>query len=298
MLRQFGTFLAWFSGSLAGVSALLYGLGFVATMAEDQLLGIGFAVATRDPAFYVARGGSLVMRTLIFAIWPVLGFVVLAAMLRAAHARLGTAHRGWLEGARRVGRAGVAPLAAIAMLSLALLGLERLIMPGLEIDGLLFVNAIPADSCDGGDPLKRAIFMQDHAELGDQFMLVSLWAGVVLGLGVIAWPQVILEGNTLWLVVAGIAVFLTIVGVPVAYGIMGARIAAPSVQIEPMPGDNPGRIRLLSRSENGALVWLEEQQLVRWISARKIDTLTVGPGEPLLRLSCAAAGVRAEGDKR
>lgn len=296
MLKQFGTFIAWISGSLAGIGAILYGLGFVATMAEDRLLGIGFAFAIREPEFYVERGGSLTMRTLIPAIGPVLVLVAFAAAFRWLSRQLDLAGNARLVTPRRLAQAAAPPLAAMVMLFVSLAGLVNIVGPALDVSGLLFSRGPPLENCDGAGEVAKAILSPESDARSAFFKRFAMHAGVVAGLGLIAWPHLLGSGKGLWLAIAGIAGFFALVGVPITYGILVAEKSAPEVWIEPPPNGGEERLRLLSRTNDSILIWLEDRRLLRWINAQQIETLTVGPGEPIIALSCPGPGSSAEGD--
>lgn len=157
MLKQFGTFIGWLSGSLAGISAIFYGLGFIATMAEDRLLGIGFAFAIREPEFYLERGGSLAMRTLIPGLGPVLGLVLGAAALRWIIGKLDLAERDEIAPVWRLVESAAPRATAIAMLVVALAGLVKVVGPALDLSGLLFTDPSGPDVCNGSNDVAKAI---------------------------------------------------------------------------------------------------------------------------------------------
>ena len=91
-------------------------------------------------------------------------------------------------------------------------------------------------------------------------------------------------------------VFLALVGAPIAYGGLVVQHSAPEIWIEPLAGDAGAKMRLLSRSDGGVLVWLEDERKVRWINVSRIDVLTVGPDRPILTISCSETGAAPEGE--
>lgn len=287
MLKSFATFVAWISGSLAGISAILYALGFVATKAADQVLGIGFDFATRDPVFYVARGSSLVMRTLIISVWPALAVLGIAAAVRwvcGARAADGDAAKG--STLRRLGAASAAPAVSLAMLTLAFLALASFVIPALDFEGLLFTTAGPERTCAQPNGVVKALMLQDHGTLNRTFTLFALCAGLIVGAGIALHDRFLQAGHAAWLAVAGLAGFLTLVGIPIAYGALVVEAAAPSVRITPAPAAAAGPTRLLARSNSGALIWLENEREVLWVSGGAIQTLVIGPSRPIVILAC------------
>jgi hypothetical protein len=287
VLKTFATFVAWISGSLAGISAILYALGFVATKAADQVLGIGFDFATRDPVFYVARGSSLVMRTVIISVWPALAVLGIAATIRwVCGAGSGGGGAAKVSTLRRLAAAVAAPAVSVAMLALALIALAGFVIPALDFEGLLFTHPDPARDCARPNELVTALMLQDHGTLNRTFTQFALCAGFIIGAGIALYPKFLEAGQAAWLAVAGLAGFLTLVGIPIAYGALIVEAAAPSVRITPAPADAAGPTRLLARSNSGALVWLEDEREVLWVSGGAIKSLVIGASRPIVILDC------------
>ncbi len=287
MLKQFGALLAWFSGSVAGISAVLYALGFIATIAADRVLGVGLEFASRDPVSYIARGGSIIMRTVIISMWAVLAVIAVTAAIRWVYVKLGLAERAWLGTARRWAGAAAAPIASLTMIVLAVAGLAYYVLPALDVGGLLFAGPMSDDDWAGKSDLEKAVLSQNHPALRTWFNKFAICVGLVAGLGLIARSRLVKEVQRIWLILASVAGFLALVGAPIAYGALVVQTSAPDVWIDPPPGDGVAGMRLLSRSDGGVLVWLEDQRKVRWINASRIDVLTVGPGRPIETIFCS-----------
>jgi hypothetical protein len=295
VLKQFGACIAWFSGSVAGISAILYTLGFVATKAADQVLGIGFDFASHDPVFYVARGGSLVMRTTLISMWPALTVIGAAAAIRWGSARIRPAEPAPPGALRRWAGAATAPLVALGMIALAFVALSQFVLPALEIEGLLFADRVQAEVCAQQSALIRAVLAQDHDALKLHFTRYALCVGLIVGIGVAARSALIDNGPRAWLALAGVAGFLALVGTPIGYGALVVQTSPPDLRIEPPAKDDSGPMRLLSRSDGGVLVWLERRRVIQWISAAQIDRLTVGPDRPIATVACPDDGSQQGG---
>lgn len=296
MLKQFGALIAWLSGSVAGISAILYALGFIATKSADQVLGVGLDFASRDPFDYVARGGSVVMRTVIISMGPVLVVMALASLFRRGYARSGLGKRQSLDMVRRWGGVAAAPTTALTMIVLVFAGLTYCVLPALQVEGLLFAEAKPLDGCNDGGDIAAAILSQDRAVLGYWFNLFAVCIGLVTGLGIIARSRLALEGQRIWLTFAGVAGLLALVGVPIAYGALVVQASAPDVWINASPNDGASTTRMLSRSDSGVLVWLEDKRKVQWINVSRIDNLTIGRDRPILTVSCSWPHLPTDGD--
>jgi len=286
MLKQIGGFVAWFSGSVAGISALLYALGFVATKAADQVLGVGIDFTSRDAVAYVARGGSVVMRTALISVWSALGVLAVAALIRWFWARSGLEGRASVARLRPSAEAVAPPAAALAMIAVSIIGLARYVVPALGVEGLLFASLAPAEVCAREPGLQRAILTQNAEALQDFFSVFALCIGAVIGLGLLARQALMAPDRRSWAVLAGLALFLGLLGAPIGYGALVLEAAAPPVAIRPETAGEPGRMRLISRADNGILIWLEDRRKLRWIKAEKVDMLTVGRSQPIVTISC------------
>lgn len=285
-MKQIGLLVAWLSGSLAGITAGLYALGFVATIGADALLGIDAALNVRDPAFYIGRGASLLVRTLLIGMLSALPVIALGEAI------------GWLgrcqaiarvDGTGRVRRAlgaAVTPAASFGMLSLALVGLDGYILPSRAARDLLFTDEIAADICRAADPLTLAIFAQQRDALDSGFTAMALIAGGVVGLAVIARERLADPGRGLWLSLAAIAGFLVLIQVPLAYGFMAVEIAPHRIEVAAPPGTGEGPLRLLARSAGGLLLWREHERRVLWIRDSEVATFTIGAGAPIAPIGC------------
>ena len=202
MLKQFGALLAWFSGSVAGVSAVLYAFGFIATKAADQVLGVGFEFASRDPVVYIGRGGSVVMRTVLYSVWGVLAVIAVAAAIRWGYVKLGGSERAWLGTARRWAGGAAAPTAALTMIVLVFAGLAVCVLPTLQVGGLLFAEKMSEQACTGKSDLVKALLSQNRPALGAWFNIFAICVGLVAGLGIIARSRLVKEVQRVWLMLA------------------------------------------------------------------------------------------------
>lgn len=273
LLKKFGGVIAWLSGSLAGVSALLYAIGFLATKSADQALGLGFDFAARDPVFYIARGGSMIMTIAILSVVPAVVVIVMGELLRRAGRRLAARAPATVQRVSGWAEILAAPVSSLAMVALVLVGLAYSVTPATNADGMLFA-AIDVEFC-----------ARDRESLDQRFVLFAIIIGLVAGVGVIARASLLDAGQWLWSCLAGLALFLALVGTPIAYGALAVTPDAPRVWITPLEEDQ-GRMWLLSRAEDGAVIWLEEQRKVRWIRADQINTLTFGPSATIASVMC------------
>ena len=280
LVKRIGGLVGWVSGSLAGLTAILYAIGFVASKAADQALGIGLDLASRDAFVHVARGASLVMRTGLIAIWPVLVVLAGAVGVRWLARLLDPAGslRGRLHGL-------AAPAAGATMLAIAVAGLSLCVAPALGVRGLLFAEAPTTGICPT-DTLERAILAQDRISLQRWFDVYALGLGAVLGIGLLARRRFGAGTPPVWSLLAVVAVTLALLGAALAYGALVVETTAPEVQLAPEPGTAAGPMRLLARDADGVLVWLEGERRVRWIAGGQIDMLTVGESRPLVVNPC------------
>ena len=278
MLKQLGGFVGWLSASLTGLSAILYVLGFIATKAADHLLGIAFSIASHDPTFYIARGGSMVIRAALIAIWPVLALNLAALACRYLLKRRRRSETSTDNNLHRLIDSSIALTIAAAMVAIALSALALIVVPALDVTGLLF-RSNSGNACTATPHLENALLTQDRDQLDRWFAWFALSAGLVVGLATVGRERLFRRGVPL--AVSSLAVFLILVATPIAYGTLAVELSAPRVWIKPPPGDDGSEMRILSRSDGGVLVWLEKQRLVRWINETQIDTLTVDKSEGL-----------------
>ncbi len=284
LVKKFGGLIAWLSGSLAGVTALLYASGFLATKSADQALGVAFDLATRDPIFYIARGGGMFMSVAIISIASAVAVILTVELLRRAARRIGRLVPETAKAVQSWAATLTAPAASMSMMALVLAGLAACVIPATKAEGLLFAGPPSAEFCAG-----------DRDALDPLFVSFAIVIGAVAGLGVAARASLLDATQWLWTCLAGFALFLALVGTPIAYGALAVKADAPRVWITPQTED-PGRMWLLSRARDGALIWLEEQGKVRWIRADQIQTLTFGRNEPIAAVMCAAANAPLKGD--
>ena len=294
MLKQFGALLAWISGSVAGITAVLYTLGFIVTKSVDRVLGIGLEFTSRDPVVHIGRGGNVVMHTALIAILPALAVIAVAHAVRWGNARFGLADRPLLAGTYRLAAAAATPVTVVAIVVVALAGMGRFVAPALEVEGLLF--ATPEQACAVDGKLARAVVSQDREMLKDSYRNFAICVGLVAGLGVVAWTSLAAKENWIWLVFTGLAVFLVLVGTPIAYGTLMVRAFAPVVTVDPPAADPAIHMRLLARTDRGVLVWVEYQHKVQWINSARINSLIVGSDEPILAFDCPEIAPAQPGD--
>lgn len=278
MLKQFLTLL----GSIAGINAIFYALGFVVTHIADASLGIGFEFTDRDPAFYVARGGMMVASILIVAIWPALAVILLTSAGQRALTRPGLLRR--MPRLPELVERHVAGLAALAMLALAVLALVLLIAPLFDMPPLLFFEGDESRACEGA--LREALLSQDREYLAGMAAVFALLLGTFIGIAMAARRRIFVPGAGLSVFLASTAGVLFMAMLTVSYGKLSIPAKAPPVWITPAP-QGEGAHRLLARSSDGVLIWLEAERKVHWIAARRIDALTVADDQVIAAPPCA-----------
>lgn len=284
LLKRSGGLLAGLSGSIAGISALLYAAGFIATKSADQTLGIEFEFAARDPVFYIRRGGLMLTRIAVLAVGPAVAVIVVLELMRRGGRRLGTLAPGAAETASSLAAPLKAPAASLVMVALVVGGLAYCLDGAPKTDGLLFETAPGPEICA----------LDRDAEEG-RFLIYAAIIGVVGGVGVVAGSALFSADQWFWACLAGFALFLALIGTPIVYGYLAVKPEAPRVWIEPFESD-AGRMWLLSRGSDGALVWLEEQRMVEWVRSDKIETLRFGRKESIMSALCDAGNAPPEGE--
>lgn len=285
MLKQLSGLVGWVSGSIAGLSAILYAIGFLATKASDNVLGIGLDFTSQDHFEYVARGSSVIARTAILGGIAAVCLLGLVRLGRWVGRVLRLTERSYIGHVLRWLDAWMPVACAIALLAGFLYAFGIYVKPGMEAGGLLFLNRADAALCTG-HPILKAVITQDIKASGGAFNKFAFAAGLILCLGFLIHKRLLEPAKRFWLVIGAIGVGLTILMTPVAYGTLAHEKLAPEVDITPAPDPDPGRMRLLSRAGDGVLVWLEDRRQVRWISKKRIEIMTVGREKPISAAAC------------
>lgn len=274
--RRLGSVISWVSASIAGISAVLYGFGFIASKSADQVLGIGIELASRDPVTHIVRGSSVAMRTVILGIWGFILVFLTIMFIRKVLAWSRLSERQFWQRFTRIALLASPAAISLAMLAAAFFAITIGVSPAfsiLETAGVLF-TANPTDT------MAAAIIAQDRTVLNQTFASFAMILGGILAVGLLSMPLLTAAKSRVWPVLAALSCALGLVSAPIAYGALAVKLRAPTVTLLP-PVDGSEPMRLLSRDADGVLLWLETSCRFRWVQGSSITALTVGANQPL-----------------
>ncbi len=288
VLKQLGTFFGWLSGVIAGFTAVLYGLGFMATVSHQGMLGLDWAFTSREPLWYLGLGGQVAAHFTFLAMVALLLVLIGGESLRWLVLRLGgqdparpgpvAAVARWLD--RNV-------VWFIAVLALVLVGMMMSQFGGaLGINNLLFAGA--DQLCRGGGVIGD-IAGADRAALTARADKIAFYAALALGVAWYAAPRLIAgKGPAIPLLIC-LAVALQAAGaVPASHGIFLLDTSLRSITADgPGIGQFPdGSLRLLARARDGLWVWQPATREVDWFAEGSFQQLRIGDSQTIRALAC------------
>ena len=280
-LKTVASFIGWLSGSLAGLTAVLYALGFIAMMAHQRLLGLDWAFVARDTLVFLGVGGQVAATFILLA--PLTLLVVLA-IGETIGWLLGIA-TGWKEGWRRRPGAAARWLSRNAVWFLAVLaaGLMTRAMDGfggaLSVTGLLFMT--PADLAAATGITAELVNGTETA--ARQNRATDIVVNAIAALGV-TWYAARLLMKTpapaiAVVIFAGVGI-QALGAVPIAYGIFSMKLELHPIRFP--AGDLPRGLRLIEREGAGLWLWDPATREVRWLEPGQVETFTVGKPLPVV----------------
>ena len=289
-VRQFVGFVAWFSGSLAGLTAILYVFGFTAMLSSNRLLGVRLEFMTADPVFHVARGAAVITRSLFGLLWVallVLAFLYGLSFVCRMAKRHAPSEGIWARVLDLTARA--APVLAVLLMFLGLQsGIGQIRGQPSSFVQALQVNEVTLKAtdefCAWVEPVQQAILSQNRTELDTAFAEVVTTAALVLSLGITVLPTAAREGLR---VVLGMPTVLlcasALLSIPTAYGIYVIPTDRPKVLDVAVPGVAPIDFpaRLLAQGTAGMLIWEEDMRNIVWLRPGSIDAMRIAGAGPI-----------------
>lgn len=288
LLKQLGTFFGWLSGVVAGITATLYALGFVASLTHQGMLGLDWAIIAREPLWYLGLGGQVAQYWAFqTTVWLLLVLAVgesLLAGLRWAEtresprARLLKAGASWLD--RQL-------IWLLAILSLVLAGFMMSAFDGaLTVRSLLFASK--AELCHP-DGVVADLAAANREALAGRAKSVAAFAALALGVGGYAIPRLVARRGPALPLLICIAVGLqALAAIPSAHGIFlidsRLRYFGTDAGIAGAAPQNP--LYLLIRARDGLWVWEPAARTVHWASNESFDTLSIGRAVAIASLAC------------
>ena len=288
LLKFFGKLLGWLSGVLAGTTAVLYGLGFIATVAHLGMLGLDWAITAREPLWYLGLGAQVAAHWALQAMLALLLVLGIGEILRWFGRR---ARRGDPEAPSRLARVvnwiDRRLVWFISVISLVLIGYMMSAFEGaLEVRNLLFAENELLCRRDGvvGD-----LAAADLRALSARAERVVFFAALALGLAGYAAPRLASgRGGPVPLLVC-LAVGLQALGaVPAAHGlfILDQELRAVSAEGEHIGAFSSGQLYMLARAENGLWAWEPPSRRVHWFAEGSFGHLEIGKAHSMRALAC------------
>ncbi len=288
LLKQVGTFFGWLSGVVAGITATLYALGFVASLSHQGMLGLDWAIVSREPLWYLGLGGQVAQYwAFLTTVWLLLVLAVGESLLAGLHwaearesprARLLKAGASWLD--RQL-------IWLLAILSLVLAGyMMSAFDDALSVRGLLFASTAELCRPDG---VVADIAAANREALVRRAEDVAAFAALALGVGGYAAPRLVARRGPALPLLVCIAVGLqALAAIPSAHGIFlidfRLRHLQTDAAIAKAAPQNP--LYLLIRARDGLWVWEPAARTVHWASEDSFDTLSIGRTASIASLAC------------
>ncbi|MEQ8965509.1 MAG: hypothetical protein RID91_06770 [Azospirillaceae bacterium] len=295
-LRRIAGLIGWLSGSLAGVTAILYALGFVATLTHLRLLGLSPTLVPHEPTVQVARGGMALVHAFVLLV-PTLAVLVVATALGSLAWRLFRGERPATAAEatpRPVREALLAGLLIAATWAAVLAGLLGGLRPALAAGDLLYRDL--GALCAEGTEIVTALLRQDREALGTRHVMVTAAALVALAA---AWScariGIVRRAPARSLLLLLPAVALALLLLPMSYGVFVLRGEWSPVTVRLADGEtlggtaagetakeNEADALLIRNATDGVLVWLTGDRSLRWIDRRGVDWMALGRPRPVL----------------
>jgi len=283
--------LGWLSGALAGATAVLYALGFIATVSHQGMLGLDLANTSQTPIWYLGLGAQVAARWALQATLGVAAVLVAGEIVRRVARRL---ERPGAGGAGRVARVVawgrrhfVWALAVLAMIAVGRMMAE--FDGALGIRQLLFVEAGRACTADG---VVRDLVVADRASLSARADGVVLFAVVALGLAGYAAPAILAGRSAVLPAFLCVAVLIQAIGaVPAAHGLF-----IMPVQLREIDARGEGGRRLtgdtaflVARSGDGIWVWDRGARRLGLLAEGSFERFDIGAARSLRDVTCPPA---------
>jgi hypothetical protein len=299
LLKLLGTALVSVSGVIAGLSAVLYALGFAATAVHQRMLGVGWGVIARDPFWYLGAGGQVFLGWIFIAMvafFIVVFFADLASCsidrIKRGRGRISLQMRrafGWLD------RYVVWLIAIMAMVMTGLL--HDLLAQPMSVRDLVLQD--PQATCDATG-FATAITGSDQAALTKRANKVAFLSALVIAVGAYAIPNLIQSGGRSLPLLICLAAGINAVGaVPVAHGIMRVETRWHGLSGDgALEGFEQGSLRLLGRTPDGVWAWNSAKRSVHLFAIGSFEQLDIGPSESIKQiLNCNEINPKADQPK-
>lgn len=290
-LKRFGIFVGWLSGSVAGLAALLYAIGFVATLANLSELGVDFFLINYDSIFFISRGANAILYlalevgNLLLLIAPVL--VIVPPMVLGLRRAYRWGARRWHgmgdEATDRLRRAGLI-LAYLLLFVYLYATLDRYVGEFgayAGVSGLLFDSAgtaidkgklvLPAlCDADTAKSVMRVLIIAAAGALAVTFLAARVTRGWRLRVFLLA-PFV------------GVLFMMTFL-LPSTYGILLVQRDLAPITAKVTSEGTPRTYYLISKTAGEFVLWDPIEKRVTWASPSTLTVAAIGRKQPLTEL--------------
>ena len=302
LLRGFGVFLGWLSGSIVGVTALFYAVGFLASITALSYFGLNIFLLGYDTLVYLARGANAIMffalelGRILIILSPVLAVYPL---LRKGAKALGERLRGpvqkipFYEFLKRSWRGALYGVLFIYMYFM----LDRyipLFNQFLGVEGVLLRPSPLAESSN--DSLMRGLLCGRETQLRSNFLILAI-VTLIASL-VTLWAHRLTRNMPYRqiMMLPFVAILITFVFIlPGVYGVtfLGQKLA-PVVVPGEKGSDGKGHY-LIGRGSEHLVLWDAGALEFRFLRSSEVKKMTIKPPvgihqiHPGLRTACSGS---------
>ncbi len=299
LVKSIAGFIAWVTSSLAGIAALLYVVGYLSTVAQLHLLGLGRLVAYSNEHyleeggnFFIAIGPTLLLVLLLLSL-ALLALSLLPAAWRRVHPGAAeTAHDARPSPRGRLVAAARGILYAALLLTLFVRFDLDVFAEPLTLSNLLLAEPAsvtpPSDGAIGQRDLQRHLAAGERRPLQAAFSWRLYQEVLIVGLFVACWY---LTASWRFRLVAllpfAAAALLYTIFLPMLYGVLMGQMLFPVVTIEladagPGRGAASQRLLLLSKGEQEFVVFDRAERKIVWLPRDRVHRVEISGSEPLL----------------
>ena len=301
LLKSIAGFVGWLTTSLAGVGAILYGLGYLIMTAQLHLLGINGLVTYSHERylqeggnFFIAVGPEIITIVLAFIATFIVVSILPGAAFYAAHhwfaawcaQRIASLTRlgGGILGHWRI----AAYIAALLILFFVCLDPQTFSEP-LTLSNLLFTQSNPAGTTPTAARLQELLVSGDKARLAAVFSSYLYFHLLVVCLLAIGW-HLVAGWRFRKLAISPFAVvfLLYTIFLPMLYGVLKRPIQFPIVTLktnEEMKVGNMDHLFLLSKGEQEIVLFEPTRHHVLWLPVGQVRSLDIEGSGPILKPS-------------
>lgn len=286
-LKAVGKFIGWLSGSLAAITGVLYGLGYLVTLSNLYSLGLNFYLFDFDPSLYLTRGANFVLyftrwffQTLLYLIVLISPVLVLGLVVYR--------YRGWIKD--RLPAKGRAAVDYVRQRPVIWRGLLFAVLVAVLVQDVWVrfedFSKILGQSNNLFDPRESGSRESGSVSASEQvilyYQLFLIEAAVLLYLAwrvTAAWRFRALLAAPFALVLA-----MSVVTLPMIYGILVISNEFPAIRVitdDPSAAPRSSELYLLSKTDNEFILWDNNNRKVIWLPLSSVRRAEIGRSKSL-----------------